>query len=91
MGIEALRQAIILALPDDLSSVVVPQFSYRLRFPFDFSPSLKSSGSLPRSSLYCLWTYTFSGPLLVTGNTAAPTWLLLVSLLTTSDLRGLTA
>ncbi|KAJ3803549.1 hypothetical protein F5876DRAFT_85061 [Lentinula aff. lateritia] len=33
----------------------------------------------------------FSGSLLVTGDTAAPTWLLLVSLLYTLNLRGLTA
>ncbi|KAJ4493723.1 hypothetical protein C8J55DRAFT_602280, partial [Lentinula edodes] len=38
-----------------------------------------------------LRTLTFSGPLLVTGDTAAPTWLLLSSSLSTLALRGLTA
>ncbi|KAJ3803462.1 hypothetical protein F5876DRAFT_85294 [Lentinula aff. lateritia] len=51
-----------------------------------------SSGSLPQSTLYYnLRTYKFFGLLLVTGDTAAPTWLLLVSLFTTLDLRGLAA
>ncbi|KAJ4486512.1 hypothetical protein C8J55DRAFT_558481 [Lentinula edodes] len=38
-----------------------------------------------------LRTLTFSGPLLVIGDTAAPTWLLLSTSLSTLALRGLTA
>ncbi|KAJ3924745.1 MAG: hypothetical protein NXY57DRAFT_969137 [Lentinula lateritia] len=36
------------------------------------------------------WTYKFFGSLPVVGDTAALTWLLLVPLLTTLDLGGLT-